>query len=144
MDLNKEFQSSLAKSIRLRELGDTLRWQLPAPLRWHVDTPFRHRDGDGLIIVLQQMHDGSLVLSDECHTCLHLSVEWDNWHGSKGFNEAWDREVYRIQEQFEIEQSKEGELWLLVEAGNFGETLCDFAQGLIQLADSLDPVRQAR
>jgi len=100
--------------------------------RYVVKNPFIFEDGDQLVILLIYDKEAKgWKITDEGHTFQHLSYFMEEKDFSKG---SRDEIIESSKKMFGISE-KDGELFLYVENNEFGNTLYDFIQGLLKIAD---------
>lgn len=119
----KEFREKVSEKINLKEKGIG---------RYLVITPFLFEDGDNLVIILK--HDkkqNKWKLTDEGHTFMHLSYFMD----IKDFQRGTRQEIINNCKMMFGVDEKEGELFLYVSDGKFGDSLFDFVQSLLKITD---------
>lgn len=115
------FRERVAEQIRVQPEGLD---------RFRVFTPFQFPDGDNLAIVLQRI-GSQWVLSDEGHTLMHLSYSVDDADLTRGGRaELIDDAV----KSFRLLEAS-GALSLAVPDQAFGESLFDYVQALLKIAD---------
>ena len=120
-NIKYEFITKVGSKISLVEEGKE---------RFRVLSPFQFDDGDQLVIVLKRVDD-RWILSDERHTLRHMTYEIDEkllFKGTRG------QIIGNALSMFDIENHN-GELWLDVSDGNFGDAFFDFVQSILKITD---------
>ncbi|MBN1539285.1 MAG: DUF1828 domain-containing protein [Candidatus Thermoplasmatota archaeon] len=119
-DIRSEFKKKVCDEIDLFTEGRG---------RFIVQTPFLFDDGDHLKIVLKHDQNRNWFLTDEGHTFMHLSYEEIDLE-TKTRQGIIDRTLvtYNI-------TNRDGELVILLQDNNFGDTLFSFIQGLLHISD---------
>ncbi len=121
MTIEKDFIDSVSREIELIDDGND---------RFFVSTPFHFNDGDQLAIVLKKMGN-KWVLSDEAHTFMHLTYYMDE--KTLG-SENRQKIISKALSMFQV-KDYDGELVMDVSHGEYGESLFDFIQALLKIAD---------
>lgn len=116
-----DFKKKVCNEVRLAPEGKD---------RYRVFTPFLFDDGDRLSIVLKR-RGTSWVLSDEGHTFMHLSYDFDEKELSSGTRR---KVIDRTLETFGV-QEEHGELISRVEHGDYGDALFSYVQALLHITD---------
>ena len=120
-NIRHEFMTKVGSKIKLIEEGED---------RFRILSPFQFDDGDQLVIVLKKVGD-KWVLSDERHTFRHMTYEMDEKQLFKG---ARRQIIENALSMFDI-INRNGELWLDVSDGNFGDAFFDFVQSILKITD---------
>ena len=119
--IERDFHEEVSAKIRLSAEGMD---------RFRVFTPFLFDDGDHLSIVLKK--EGShWVLSDEAHTCMHLTYDVEESDLHQGTRQ---KIISNALSPFQVED-RDGELVLVVPDGRYGDALYSFVQALLKIAD---------
>ena len=119
--VREEFKSRVCEQIDLELEGEG---------RYLVHTPFRFDDGDHFVITLQR-EGPAWILSDEASTLMHLSY----WLDDKAIESGNRREIVNTSLQGFSVQNREGELFIPVVEGRFGDALFNFVQALTKVTD---------
>ena len=119
--IEQDFHRKVSPNIRLLREGIH---------RFRVFTPFLFDDGDHLAIVLKKQ-GRRWVLSDEAHTCMHLTHDIDPTDLHRGARQTI---ISNALSTFGIEDQG-GELVLEVPEERFGDSLYSFVQGLLKITD---------
>jgi hypothetical protein len=120
-DVASDFRKKVCEQVRLAAEGLG---------RYRVLTPFMLEDGDHLVIVLRQENRG-WSLSDEGHTCMHLTYALDEKDLMEGTRQ---RVIANTLSVFGV-HDREGELVLPIPDGRFGDALYSFVQALLRISD---------
>ena len=115
----KDFKKIVCDKISLKQKGKN---------RYMVITPFLFEDGDMFKIILKKEGD-TWYLTDEGHTLMHLSYEKFEIDSNKR-KELFSQAITRNWMKYD-----EGEIKLIIEDGDFGNTLYSFIQGLMKVVD---------
>jgi hypothetical protein len=121
VEIEQEFRQKVCDGIGLASEGIG---------RFRVFTPFMFEDGDHLSIVLKR-EGGRFVLSDEGHTYMHLTYDLDERDLQRGTRQ---KIVTNALSAFGVED-REGELFIAIEDGTYGDALYSFIQALLRIAD---------
>jgi len=98
--------------------------------RYLICTPFTFDDGDNLVVVLKQSPKG-WIITDEAHTYMHLSYEFDMKDLERGTRQkiiSSSLSMYNLEEN-------DGEIFIKVDNNLYGDALFNFIQGLLRITD---------
>jgi hypothetical protein len=113
-----------------RIVCDNIRLASEGVNRFRVFTPFLFEDGDHLAIVLKREANG-WVLSDEGHTCMHLTYDLDEKDLQRGNRQ---KIITNALSAFSVED-REGELRIAIPEERYGDALFSFVQALLKISD---------
>lgn len=117
-----EFRSRVSDQIRIEAEGVD---------RFVVLTPFRYDDGDHYDIALKREGD-QWVITDEASTLMHLSY----WMDDKTMEQSGNRqELFSNALSVFSVGNRDGELYIPVADGKFGDALFNFIQALTKVTD---------
>ncbi len=119
--IERDFKTKVCEKIRLSSEGMD---------RFRVFTPFLFEDGDHLAIVLKR-ENSTWILSDEGHTCMHLTYDLDEKDLQRGTRQ---KIISNALSMFRVED-REGELLLRIADEQFGNALYSFIQALMKVTD---------
>ena len=119
--IEKDFREKVCSKVRLASEGME---------RYRVFTPFLFEDGDHLLIVLKR-ENTQWVLTDEGHTYMHLTYDFDEKDFQKGTRQKIITNALSV---FQVED-RDGELRLRIENDRYGDALYSFTQALLKITD---------
>jgi hypothetical protein len=119
--IEREFKQKVCEKLRLVAEGLD---------RYRVLTPFMFEDGDHLAIVLRK-EAGRWLLSDEGHTYMHLTYDFDEADLKGGTRQ---KIISNALSAFAMDD-REGELVLAIPDGHYGDALYSFIQALLKISD---------
>lgn len=114
--IEQDIQEKVCAKIRLVSEGVS---------RFRVFTPFLFDDGDHLSIILKQ-EGGRWFLSDEGHTCMHLTYDRDERDLQRDIRQ---QDITNTLSLFQIED-RDGELLVPITESRYGDALLFFVQSL--------------
>lgn len=120
-NIELSFREKVTSEIRLKPEGIN---------RYRVFTPFTFDDGDAFTIVLRQEPSG-WILTDEGHTMMHLSYEFDERDLQRGTRA---KIIENTLSSFFV-QDRDGELIMRIAENNYGDALFSFLQALNKISD---------
>lgn len=120
-ELLAQFKKTVCDQVRIEPEGLD---------RYRVFTPFRFSDGD-MFVILFKRREAEWVLSDEGHTFMHLSYTFEDRELRTGTRSTL---IERALSAFGITEDN-GELYVLVEEGRYGDALFSFVQAISKIAD---------
>lgn len=121
LSIEKDFREKVCDKIKIVPEGKE---------RFRISTPFMFEDGDHLVSLLKKS-DRGWVISDEGHTYMHLSYDFDMKDLERGTRQ---KIVESALSMFNI-KDKDGELVTTVENGDYGDALYSFVQGILKITD---------
>jgi len=98
--------------------------------RYRIFTPFRFNDGDHYKLVLKK-HEGGWVMSDEAHTFMRLSYDFDDRELKTGTRE---KIIKNTISSWAIEED-DGELFVPIRDANYGDAIFSLVQAVGQISD---------
>jgi hypothetical protein len=119
--IQRDFQEKVGAKIRLSSEGLD---------RFRVFTPFLFSDGDHLAVVMKR-EGSNWILTDEGHTFMHLSYDFEERDLRKGNRKKIIDSALNC---FSIED-REGELIITIDEDQFGDALFTYIQGLLKITD---------
>ena len=115
------FRATVAKTIRLQPEGVD---------RYLVYTPFHFDDGDHFVIVLRKDETDNWVITDEGHTCMHMSYTMKPSNLKRGTRNKF---IEKALGKYGV-QSRDGQLSSRIfEVADAGNILYDFIQCLTSI-----------
>ena len=96
-----------------------------------IETPFEFSDGDGFVLSLRELPNGTLRLSDLGHTLMHLSYENDI---DRFFDGTRERLFQQIISELGVEYG-DGEFFVFAGRADVGEKLLRLCQTLTKITD---------
>lgn len=119
--IEREFRRQVGESVDLLAEGTD---------RWQVFTPFHFDDGDHFVVILKQEGDG-WYLTDEAHTFMHLSYQFEERDLQSGTRQ---KIIATVLSRFGVED-RDGELRLAVSGNRYGDALFSFVQAVHKISD---------
>jgi hypothetical protein len=119
--IERDFKEKVSSKIRLQPEGRE---------RYRVFTPFMFDDGDHLAVVLKR-DNGHWCLSDEGHTLMHLTYEFEEKALQQGTRQ---RVITNALSTYSV-SDRDGELLTTIANGDYGDALFSYVQALMKLAD---------
>lgn len=119
--VEREFRRQVGESVALLAEGKD---------RWQVFTPFHFDDGDHFVVVLKREGD-RWYLTDEAHTFLHLSHQFEERDLRSGTRQ---KIIEAVLSRFGV-RDRDGELLLEVTDARYGDALFSFVQALHKIGD---------
>ena len=122
-EIENKIKKKITNSIEILPEGNN---------RYQIFTPFRFSDGDHIVSILKKM-GSKWIITDEGHTCMHLSYDIDINSLKKGTRlEIIDSILIR-----NCMKDNNGEFVVIIENGDYGNALYSFIQGVLQIFDIL-------
>lgn len=119
--IEREFRRQVGESVDLLAEGTD---------RWQVFTPFHFDDGDHFVVILKREGDG-WYLTDEAHTFMHLSYQFEERDLQSGTRQ---KIIATVLSRFGVED-RDGELRLAVSGNRYGDALFSFVQAVHKISD---------
>lgn len=119
--IEREFRRQVGESVTLLAEGTD---------RWQVFTPFHFDDGDHFVVILKREGDG-WYLTDEAHTFMHLSYQFEERDLQSGTRQ---KIIATVLSRFGVED-RDGELRLAVSGNRYGGALFSFVQAVHKISD---------
>ena len=119
--VEQDFHKKVSEKIHLVSEGNN---------RFRVNTPFRFTDGDHIVIVLKK-EGNNWILSDEAHTYMRLSYDFEERQISKGERQKIISNALSVNQV----EDRDGELIICVPDQQHGDALYSFIQAIIRISD---------
>lgn len=119
--VDREFRRQVGESVDLLAEGTD---------RWKVFTPFHFDDGDHFVVILKRDGD-RWYLTDEAHTFMHLSYQFEERDLQSGTRQ---KIIAAVLSRFGVED-RDGELRLGISGARYGEALFSFVQAIHKISD---------
>lgn len=120
-NIENEFRKKVNNEVRLHPEGIN---------RFRVFTPFTFDDGDVFTVVLKRDHSG-WILTDEGHTFMHLSYDFDERDLRRGTRA---KIIDNALSSFFV-QDRDGELVMPIKEDEYGDSLFSFLQALNKISN---------